>query len=233
MHMVNDKTMDFQMNVENGVDDGVDVTVQDVTNDFVDDDHGLPNVTKSRRWLYDKTNSNDGQEDDNSGDNHVSDHFDAHVISHNIEEADLNVEDDIDDDVTNIYSDDGVDDAVDDGVDDVVDDGVTHLTHLTQKGTGCLIKRKKQNAYVECQDHGLPNVTKSRSWLYDSTNTNDGKAVDVDGNIEDGADGGVNDGVNHLTHLPQKVDCCLLKRKKETAYGECEDHGLPNVTESR
>eukprot|EP00957_Ditylum_brightwellii_P029807 2254714-Ditylum_brightwellii.AAC.1 len=87
--------------------------------------------------------------------------------------------------------------------------------------------RKKQNAYGKCQDHGLPNVIKSRSWLYDSAKSNDGKEVDyigvndhvnnyfdgfVDGNVdesvdvdvEDGVDGGVNGGVTHLTHLTRK-----------------------------
>eukprot|EP00957_Ditylum_brightwellii_P103046 7853253-Ditylum_brightwellii.AAC.1 len=103
--------------------------------------------------------------------------------------------------------------------------------------------RKKQNECGECQDHGVLNVMKSRSLLYDSVKSNDGKEVDdivdrcinscvydiVDVAVEDGVDGGE----THLTHLTEKVDCSLMGKKKQNECSECQDHEGLNVTKSR
>ena len=60
-----------------------------------------------------------------------------------------------------------------------VDGGESHLTHHTQEVDCCLMVRKKQNTSGECQDHDVPNVTKSRSLLYDSAKLNDGAFAEV------------------------------------------------------
>eukprot|EP00957_Ditylum_brightwellii_P047664 3621378-Ditylum_brightwellii.AAC.1 len=99
------------------------------------------------------------------------------------------------------------------------------------------MERKKQKSSGECQDYEVPNATKSRSVLYDSTKLKDGKEVNVgvddcvnnhfDGHVdicvddsvdvavEDGVDGSIDGGERHLTHLTQEVDCCLMERKKQ------------------
>eukprot|EP00957_Ditylum_brightwellii_P183665 13989763-Ditylum_brightwellii.AAC.1 len=43
----------------------------------------------------------------------------------------------------------------------------------------------------------------------------------------------VDGGENHLIHLTQEVDCCLMERKKQKAYGECPDHQVLNVMKHR
>eukprot|EP00957_Ditylum_brightwellii_P085530 6505629-Ditylum_brightwellii.AAC.2 len=82
---------------------------------------------------------------------------------------------------------------------------------------------------------------KSRSVLYDSAKSNDGKEVDddvddcvdncfdgcvdngVDGSVnvakEDGVDGCVDGGESHLIHLTKEVDCCVKERKKQNVCG--------------
>eukprot|EP00957_Ditylum_brightwellii_P207542 15353440-Ditylum_brightwellii.AAC.1 len=104
-----------------------------------------------------------------------------------------------------------------------VDGGVIHLAYLTRKVDCCLMERKKQNAGGECQDHGAQNVTKSKSVFFDDS---------VNVAVECGVDGGVDGGVIHLTHLTLKVDCCLMGGE-QNACGECQDHGVPNMTKSR
>eukprot|EP00957_Ditylum_brightwellii_P063643 4830718-Ditylum_brightwellii.AAC.2 len=84
----------------------------------------------------------------------------------------------------------------------VVDDIVTYLTHLIQKVDCCLMGRKQQNACGECQDHAVPNVTKSRHLLYDSAKLNDGKEVDKTILLND-VDRCVDCCVTHLTYLIQ------------------------------
>eukprot|EP00957_Ditylum_brightwellii_P055132 4178822-Ditylum_brightwellii.AAC.1 len=59
------------------------------------------------------------------------------------------------------------------------------------------MERKKQNVSGECQDHEVPNATKSRSMLYDSAKSDDGKEVDV----------GVDDCVDN--HFDECVDSCV------------------------
>eukprot|EP00957_Ditylum_brightwellii_P179785 13695272-Ditylum_brightwellii.AAC.1 len=61
-----------------------------------------------------------------------------------------------------------VDDSVDVAVEDGVNSSESHLTHLTLKVDCCLMERKKHTVYGECQYHEVLNVTKSKSWLYDS-----------------------------------------------------------------
>eukprot|EP00957_Ditylum_brightwellii_P053851 4079947-Ditylum_brightwellii.AAC.1 len=95
------------------------------------------------------------------------------------------------------------------GVNGGVDGGVTHLTHLTQKVDCYLVQRMKQSTCGEYQDHGVLNVTKSRSLLSDSIKSNNGKEVDVgvdecvensvnghvNGHVDDSVDAAVEDGV--------------------------------------
>eukprot|EP00957_Ditylum_brightwellii_P147658 11244496-Ditylum_brightwellii.AAC.1 len=88
------------------------------------------------------------------------------------------------------------------GINGGVDGGKNHLTHLTQEVDCCLMEKKKQNPINECQDHEVPNVTKSRSVLYGSVKSNDGKEVDETMLLCD-VDGSVDGGDNHLTHLTQ------------------------------
>eukprot|EP00957_Ditylum_brightwellii_P004759 362402-Ditylum_brightwellii.AAC.1 len=54
------------------------------------------------------------------------------------------------------------------GVNGSVDGGESHLTHLTQEVDCGVTERKKQN-------RSSPNSTKSRSVLYDSAISNEGK----------------------------------------------------------
>eukprot|EP00957_Ditylum_brightwellii_P109835 8377588-Ditylum_brightwellii.AAC.1 len=120
------------------------------------------------------------------------------------------------------------------GVDSSVDGGERHLTHLTQEVDCCVKERKKQNV------HGRKS-TKSRNVLCDSAISSKGKEFDnhVDGCVdncfdgcfdshvdccvdvakEDGVDGSIEGGENHLTHLTQEVDCCVKERKKQNMCG--------------
>eukprot|EP00957_Ditylum_brightwellii_P207450 15353053-Ditylum_brightwellii.AAC.1 len=63
------------------------------------------------------------------------------------------------------------------------------------------VRRMKQNACCECQDHGVPNVTKSRHLLSDSAKLNDGKEVG------DCVDNCVNNCVDD--HIDDCVDDCV------------------------
>eukprot|EP00957_Ditylum_brightwellii_P123802 9437414-Ditylum_brightwellii.AAC.1 len=74
--------------------------------------------------------------------------------------------------------DDSVDVAVEVGGDGGVDGGESHLKHLTQEVDCCLMERKKQNSSGKCQDREVLSAIKSRSVLYDSAKSNDGKEVD-------------------------------------------------------
>eukprot|EP00957_Ditylum_brightwellii_P088198 6718230-Ditylum_brightwellii.AAC.1 len=140
---------------------------------------------KSRSVLYDSAKLNNGKEVNVGVDDCVDDCVDGHVDSH------------VDDSV-NV----AVEDSVDSDGDGGVDGGESHLTQLTQEVDYCLTERKKQNASDECQDHEVPNVTKSRSVLYDSAKLNDGKEVDETMLLTD-VDNSVDGGDNHLTHLTQ------------------------------
>eukprot|EP00957_Ditylum_brightwellii_P202235 15329223-Ditylum_brightwellii.AAC.1 len=112
---------------------------------------------KNRSLLYDSAKLNDGKGVDVGVDDHANDCFDGCVDG---------------------CVDDSVDVSVEDGADDDVDGGIIYLTHFTQKVDCCLMGIKEHNVCGECQDHGVPNVTKSRNWLSDSAKLNDGKEVD-------------------------------------------------------
>eukprot|EP00957_Ditylum_brightwellii_P133053 10145515-Ditylum_brightwellii.AAC.1 len=142
-------------------------------------DYEVPNAIKSRSMLYDSAKSNDRKEVYVGIDDCVKHHFDGCVDG---------------------CVDDSADVAVEDGVDGCVNGDESHLTCLTQEVDCYLMGRKKLNLSSECQDHKVLNATKSRSMLYDSAKSNDGKEIGetmLSNDVDDSVDGGD----NHLTHF--------------------------------
>eukprot|EP00957_Ditylum_brightwellii_P063467 4817807-Ditylum_brightwellii.AAC.1 len=103
------------------------------------------------------------------------------------------------------------------GIDEGVDGGVTHLTHPTQKVDCCLLRQIKKNGYGECQDHGVLNVTKSRSLLSDSAKSNNGKEFDVgvddcvNNHVDNCVNSHVDDSVNVAVKMVLKMMSMVVK----------------------